>query len=92
MPLKILLLYYALINFWLFVLFAADKRRAAKNGRRVAEKTLLLLGLAGGAPGGFFAMKLFRHKSRKIFFHLIYILSVLLHVYVLYLLFRAGWH
>lgn len=91
MLLKTLLFYYLLMSLLLFVLFAADKRRAAKRRRRVAEKTLLWLGLAGGAPGALLAMEIFRHKTRKKYFHLVYFFSVLLHGCALYLLFRGGW-
>ena len=53
-----------------FVLFAADKRRAMDadgdgRRRRIPEKTLLLLSLAGGAPGSLCAMLIFNHKTRK---------------------------
>ena len=43
---------------------ALDKRRARRAAFRVAEKTLFLLALLGGAPGGLLGMELFRHKTR----------------------------
>ena len=48
----------------LFVTMGADKRRARRAAFRVPEKTLFLLALLGGAPGGLLGMELFRHKTR----------------------------
>ena len=48
----------------LFVTMGADKRRARRAAFRVPEKTLFLLALLGGAPGGLLSMELFRHKTR----------------------------
>jgi len=48
-----------------FVVYVVDKRAASAGRRRVAESTLLVLGLVGGWPGGLLAQRLFRHKTRK---------------------------
>lgn len=48
----------------LFVTMGADKRRARRAAFRVPEKTLFLLALLGGAPGGLLGMEFFRHKTR----------------------------
>ena len=45
-----LLTYYCIINITAAVLTVTDKRRAQKKQWRVPERTLLLLGAAGGAP------------------------------------------
>ena len=55
------------VLFWslvLFVTMGADKRRARRAAFRVPEKTLFLLALLGGAPGGLAGMELFHHKTK----------------------------
>jgi uncharacterized membrane protein YsdA (DUF1294 family) len=46
-------------------LCALDKARARRGGRRVRERTLLGLALAGGSPGLILGMVVARHKTRK---------------------------
>jgi len=48
-----------------FVAYAIDKSAARGRRWRVAESTLLLLGLIGGWPGGMLAQQVLRHKTRK---------------------------
>lgn len=47
------------------LLYFLDKRAAAKDQRRIAEKTLLAWSLFGGWPGGWLASRKFRHKTQK---------------------------
>jgi uncharacterized membrane protein YsdA (DUF1294 family) len=48
-----------------FLLFGFDKWRAGRGGRRISEWTLVLWSAIGGWPGGFVAMRIFRHKTVK---------------------------
>ena len=60
--------YLALVNLVAFVVYGADKRRARRDRRRVSEKTLFLLALAGGSAGAWAGMHTFRHKTRHWYF------------------------
>jgi uncharacterized membrane protein YsdA (DUF1294 family) len=48
-----------------FIAYVVDKRAARLKRRRIAERTLLLLGLVGGWPGGLVAQHVVRHKTAK---------------------------
>ena len=63
------LLWLAVINLVAFVLMAADKSRAKRQGaRRIPEKTLFLSALLGGSVGAILGMQLFRHKTKHWYF------------------------
>lgn len=77
-----------------FAAYGFDKRRAVTGGRRVPERTLLLLAFAGGWPGAIAAQQRFRHKTRKVPFLTAFWIVVVLHVATVvaagYALARAG--
>jgi uncharacterized membrane protein YsdA (DUF1294 family) len=58
------------VNLTVFMFFAVDKGAARKNSRRISERTLLFLALFGPF-GAYLAMKICRHKTRKIIFYLV---------------------
>ena len=70
----------AITSLWAFVAYGIDKRRAQTGNRRVRESSLHLLALVGGSPGGFVAQRVFRHKTQKISFQLVFWMVVLLHL------------
>ena len=57
-------------------LYWFDKHRAERGGRRVPEATLHALAAAGGSPGALLGMKLFRHKTIKGRFRVVFWLIV----------------
>lgn len=65
-----------------FIAYLRDKRRAVSGGRRVRESTLQLLALFGGWPGALAGQRLFRHKTKKLPFLIVFWAAVVLHVTV----------
>ena len=63
-----------------FVFYYLDKTAAQKGTRRTPESTLHILSLLGGWPGALCAQQLFRHKSRKQPFRLIFWLTLILNL------------
>lgn len=60
----LILLLLSAANLVAFSLFAVDKARARAGGRRIPERTLLLVALFGGL-GAWLGQRLLRHKTRK---------------------------
>jgi uncharacterized membrane protein YsdA (DUF1294 family) len=66
------------INVWALFYYGADKFQARRQGRRVPEPVLHSLAVAGGSPGAYVAMKVFRHKTLKGEFRLVFWFIVIL--------------
>ncbi|MCD5994896.1 DUF1294 domain-containing protein [Pseudomonas sp. CDFA 602] len=62
-----------------FVLYRRDKRRAGAGGQRTLENVLHAMELLGGWPGALVAQQVFRHKTRKVSFQVVFWLIVLVH-------------
>jgi uncharacterized membrane protein YsdA (DUF1294 family) len=77
---------YAGASLLCFIAYWQDKRAAERGAQRTPERTLLLLGLAGGWPGGLLAQQVFRHKTVKASFLAKYWLTVALNLGALLLL------
>ena len=74
-----ILFFYALMSIVCFFLYAVDKKRAQNGGWRVPESRLHITALFGGWPGGLLAQKIFRHKTQKRSFQLVFKSIVGLH-------------
>lgn len=59
-----LIAYLIVMNVLGYGLMGHDKARAQKRGRRVPEKRLFTVALAGGALGSWIGMRSFRHKTK----------------------------
>lgn len=57
--------YFVGINLLAVLLFWMDKRRARRGDWRIPERQLLGVMFWGGTPGGLWARRVLRHKTRK---------------------------
>lgn len=62
-----------------FFVYGFDKRRARLGGSRVSEKVLHLWELCCGWPGAWIAQRVFRHKTQKHSFRIVFWAIVVLH-------------
>jgi len=69
---------YVVASVIAFIAYAFDKSAAEKEQWRTKESTLHLFGLMGGWPGALLAQKVFRHKSRKREFQIVFWATVVL--------------
>lgn len=67
---------FSVITVWFY---KRDKNNALKGDRRIPENTLHLLEFFGGWFGAYWAQKVFRHKTKKLSYQLIYWLVILFH-------------
>ncbi|QIA03349.1 DUF1294 domain-containing protein [Pseudomonas fluorescens] len=70
---------YGLVSVLAFLLYWADKRKARADAWRTPENILHAVELAGGWPGALIAQQVFRHKTRKVSFQVLFWMIVALH-------------
>ena len=75
--------YLASINLSTLLFYGYDKMIAGSSLLRVPEWILHILSICGGSPAGLIAQKMFRHKSIKKSFQLIYWAIVIIQVGIL---------
>ena len=75
---NVLLAYFIAINLTTFILYGYDKVIAGSGRLRIPEWVLHSLAIAGGSPAALVAQKMFRHKTLKGPFQLIYWVIVVL--------------
>lgn len=70
---------YPLVSLFSFCQYWLDKQHAQKGRWRTPENSLHIAELAGGWPGALVAQQVFRHKTRKASFQLVFWSIVALH-------------
>jgi uncharacterized membrane protein YsdA (DUF1294 family)/cold shock CspA family protein len=73
---SVLVVLFGVMSVVTFALYAKDKNAAEIGGWRTSESTLHLLSLLGGWPGAAIAQSFLRHKSKKLSFRFIYLITV----------------
>ncbi|OIN46494.1 hypothetical protein BLL37_16670 [Pseudomonas azotoformans] len=82
---------YGVVSVIAFFLYWSDKRKAQTDRWRTPENILHAVELAGGWPGALIAQQVFRHKTRKVSYQVLFWVIVLLHeVFWLDQLFLGG--
>ena len=70
---------YGVVSVVAFLLYWTDKRKARAERWRTPENVLHAVELAGGWPGALLAQQVFRHKTRKVSFQVVFWIIVLAH-------------
>jgi uncharacterized membrane protein YsdA (DUF1294 family) len=71
---------YGVASVLCYIAYAVDKAAAVRRARRIPERTLLLLGLLCGWPGGLLAQRRLRHKTVKTAFQVAFWSTVAVNV------------
>lgn len=74
---------YGFFSVIAFFNYARDKSAARSGQRRISEKRLLIIGLAGGWPGALLAQQTLRHKTSKKSFQLQFWITVVINLLAL---------
>jgi uncharacterized membrane protein YsdA (DUF1294 family) len=76
------------VNLVTILSYGYDKRQAITGRARVPELVLHLAALLGGTPGALLAQGLFRHKTRKPSFRLVFAAIILLQIALVFAYWR----
>jgi uncharacterized membrane protein YsdA (DUF1294 family) len=80
----ILVIIYSAMNVFALIYMGLDKARAVNDHRRIPEAKLLFLCICLCSLGVYVGMKVFRHKTRKLYFRVGVPLALLENVSLFY--------
>ncbi|GEN57335.1 hypothetical protein GCM10012290_19360 [Halolactibacillus alkaliphilus] len=84
--------YLVIVNVIGFIQMAVDKRKAQYNKWRLPEKQLWFVSSIFGAPGTYFGMRFFRHKTKhKLFKFGLPVLSLLELIVIVFIFAYFDW-
>lgn len=72
------------VNCLAFIIYGIDKRKAVKHQWRISEKALLSISFLSGMIGSIAGMVVFHHKTRKWYFWVVHIFTVILWGVIVY--------
>jgi len=84
---KAVAILYAVMSVATFVIYGYDKSAAVRGVWRIPERTLHVMAFACGWPGALLAQRVFRHKTRKQPFRMVFWATVAANVSVAVLAF-----
>ncbi|QKJ67240.1 DUF1294 domain-containing protein [Deefgea piscis] len=80
-PLRwVLLSLFVVMSAASFALYALDKKQAARGAWRIPEAVLHFIATLGGWPGAWAAQQVYRHKTQKGIFRVMFCLSMLINL------------
>ncbi|MBD8068923.1 DUF1294 domain-containing protein [Bacillus sp. PS06] len=83
----VIVIIYAIINFYGYTVMYSDKQKAKKNEWRISERQIWVTAILGGALGLTIGMFRFRHKTKHLSFRvllpLLSIVTALIYLYIL---------
>ena len=83
--LNFVIAYFMAINVVTFCAYGYDKKLSSSSWVRVPEKLLHALSLTGGSPGALMAQRLFRHKTVKASFQIVYWAIVVIQLAIIFM-------
>ena len=83
-----MIIYILIINLITLIIFKIDKKRSIKHEYRIKESTLIILSAIGGSIGAILGMNLFHHKTKKIKFKILIPLTLLIWIYIIFIIYR----
>ena len=75
---KGVMMMYAIASLAAFAAYATDKAAAQNGSRRLSEKSMHFISVMGGWPGAYLGQQMFRHKTQKKSFQIIFWITVIL--------------
>ena len=69
--------YLIIINIIAFLIYGIDKYNAVHKTYRISEYSLFILAIFGGSLGSILGMRVFHHKTRKLVFWIVNVISVI---------------
>lgn len=77
-----MIIYLILINIIEFIIMGLDKLFAIKHKERIPEIVLLSISFLGGSIGSILGMIIFRHKTKKWKFKILFTLFLIMHILI----------
>lgn len=71
------------INIFSFIIYGVDKLLAVKKLFRISEYSLFILAIFGGGIGSLLGMRVFHHKTKKLIFWIINIITSIIWIIIM---------